>query len=210
MRTIFTAIFGNYEALKEPTVITPGWNYICYTDQPFVSNVWEIRKVRTTGNNLQLLAREYKVLFNDHADTFESIWIDGSFIINTDLNVWWEKHFKPEITCISHPIRQCVFEEAAICIKNRRGDPNRIARHAEAYRNIIPSHNGLIQSGILMRQKTDLVTELCQEWYKEILEYSLRDQISFAMIAMKYPINYIHWDYRCSPEFTFKAHFKKQ
>src|SRR2546427_332359 len=112
MKIIYTAIFSSYEDLKEPTVITPGWTYICFTDQPFKSKVWEIRRVSTNGMHPQLLARRYKILFQEFIEGFESIWVDGSFIINVDLNVWWNKHFKSQITCINHPIRNCVFEEA--------------------------------------------------------------------------------------------------
>ena len=46
MKVIYTAIFGDYDTLKEPLVITPGWKYICYTDQDFESKVWEIKKVK--------------------------------------------------------------------------------------------------------------------------------------------------------------------
>jgi hypothetical protein len=208
LKTVYTAIFGEYENLKEPLVVTPGWKYICFTDQPFKSKVWEIRKVRVDINP-QLLARQYKILFYNFIDSFESIWVDGSFTININLDDWWDKHFQQEITCIKHPIRDCFYEEALICIKNRRGDPKKISIQAASYLGIVPEHNGLIQSGILMRQKTDIVCQLCIEWYKEIELHSLRDQLSFAKIAMNYTINYITWDYRCSPEFRFTGHSKK-
>ena len=61
MKVVYTAILGSiYDDLKEPTVISPGWKYVCFTDQPLQSNIWEIRPVPTTGNP-QRQARELKI-----------------------------------------------------------------------------------------------------------------------------------------------------
>jgi hypothetical protein len=66
-KVIYTAIFGPYEELKEPTVITPGWKYICFTDQPLKSNVWNVNQVKH-GDLLssQRRARQYKILFQNY------------------------------------------------------------------------------------------------------------------------------------------------
>ena len=42
-KVVYTCISGNYDTLKDPTVVTPGWEYICFTDQKVISNVWTIR-----------------------------------------------------------------------------------------------------------------------------------------------------------------------
>ena len=31
-KVAYTYIIGNYDSLKEPSVITEGWDYICFTD----------------------------------------------------------------------------------------------------------------------------------------------------------------------------------
>ena len=28
----YTVLSGDYDTLKKPTVITPGWKYVCFTD----------------------------------------------------------------------------------------------------------------------------------------------------------------------------------
>lgn len=224
MRIIFTAIFGEYEELKEPQVVTPGWRYLCFTDQPFKSSVWEIVTVNRSTISDRLLARECKIQFHKYIGAEESIWIDGAFTINCDLNEWWAKYgpVAPAVmTCIKHPMRDCVFEEAAMCIKNNRDNVHKIADQAKEYRKYVPPHNGLIQSGILMRRRYLVLDEndkiyepilrICERWFQETSRHSLRDQISFCRIIMEFPkdlVRYITWDYRSGQEFIFKTHYK--
>ena len=48
-KCIYTYIIGGYDSVKEPKVVTPGWDYICVTDNPNLkSEVWNIVNI----NNL--------------------------------------------------------------------------------------------------------------------------------------------------------------
>src|SRR5688500_16882261 len=116
MKTIYTVIFGPYEELKEPLVITPGWQYICFTDQPFTSSIWDIKQVDTWADK-RMHSREYKINFHKYINDQESIYIDGAFTINCNLDDWWNKHFKYPMTFVSHPRRNCVFAEIDRCIE---------------------------------------------------------------------------------------------
>jgi hypothetical protein len=201
---IYTAILGNYDSLKEPRIITPGWEYICFTDQDFKSKVWKIIKVE--DGNSRLAARRIKILFHNYIDQENSIWVDGSFQINCNLNDWWQKHFKPDMTCIKHPVRDCVYDEARACIDLKKESAERIKEQMENM--IIPPRSGLIQSGILMRQRTNFTIRICEQWWEELSKYTLRDQLSFAKVSYQQPINYITWDYRKRKEFLFQRHLK--
>lgn len=198
MPTLFTAIFGQYDTLKEPTVITPGWKYICYTDQPFKSRVWQIKKLAPI--HPQFKAREIKIMFHHYIDDAESIWLDASFQINCNLDYWWKRHFIPDITCVRHPIRDDVYQEALICTQNGRKGVEGALEQVESYRGVVPEHGGLIQSGLLMRKRSNFTIDLCEEWFEELCAHSLRDQISFAKVSLHKPINYITWDYRRNPQ----------
>lgn len=205
MRTIYTAILGPYDILKRPTVITPGWRYICFTDQELRSDVWQIRKIVSTGN-AQLTARFMKIMFHLNVGDEESIWLDASFQINCNLDHWWKMHFKTDITCVRHPLRDCVYQEAIICTQNGRKGTEGALKQVESYRGIIPEHGGLIQSGLLMRKRTDFTIQLCEDWFDELSRHSMRDQISFAKVSINKPINYITWDYRRASEFKIHRH----
>jgi hypothetical protein len=207
MKTIYTAIIGPYDTLKEPAVVTPGWKYICFTDQDLTSNIWEIRKIKCYfQGSRRFSARSIKILFHKHVDTLDSMWIDGSFLINCNLDDWWNEHFQKEMTCINHPIRNCIYAEAKACINLKRGDPVDILKQVNAYTNEIPEANGLIQSGILMRRMTPDVINLCEKWHEEVKIYSERDQISFAKAVIGHDIHYINWNYQTGQEFIYTKH----
>lgn len=206
--TCYTAIFGAYDDLKEPTVITEGWKYVCFTDQPFRSNVWEIRLMPPPPDP-HMMARKIKILFHRFIEDEYSLWVDGSFKINCDLNIWWER-FKEPFTALKHPIRDCVYEEGQTCIEQGR-DAENVKRQIEAYRKAgLPENNGLIQSGLLMRKKTPEVIDLCEKWFLQVQIFSLRDQVGFCMASWKNPIHSVtEWDYRTQQEFMFTKHKKR-
>jgi len=45
-KVCYTAIIGDYDKLHDPLIVTPGWDYICFTDDKDIkSNVWEIKHI---------------------------------------------------------------------------------------------------------------------------------------------------------------------
>lgn len=207
MKTVFTAIFGNYDSLQEPLIITPGWKYVCYTDQPLKNTTWTIIKRPMLPQGAQRTARFYKIMFHRHIETEFSVWIDASFIINCNLDEWW-KRFKNPMTCIKHPIRDCVYQEADVCLQNGKGSNYDIIKQMQHYMDAgLPMHNGLIQSGILMRQQRQPVIDLCDLWWHQLETYSTRDQLSFAFASWKKPVHYLtEYDYSKGLDFLYMYH----
>ena len=211
MRVIYTALFSNYEELKEPKVITPGWKYICYTDQELYSDVWEIKKVELNGFEPQLYARYYKII--KWTDWEQSIWIDASFIIDTDLNLWWDKYFKGGLTAPGHPLRNCVYVECLDCIIAQRGNKEQVQAQMAEYKKLgIPEGQGVIQSGLLMRENTPEIIKLCEDWFNEVRTHSMRDQIAFCKVSIPFKefVNTYRWDYRQGEDFIYMKHFAKR
>lgn len=206
--TIYSAIIGNYDTVKEPLVITPGWKYILFTDQDIKSEVWEVRKVELINNDTILTARYYKIMFHEHIEDEFSIWIDGSFTINCDLDKFMAANFKSPMTVVKHPLRNCIYREADVCIQQKRGDRKQIEEQIELYRmEGVPKNWGLIQSGILMREKSDRSILFCEQWWVNIKTFSTRDQIAFGLVSwvQGWP-HTIKFNYQTSKEFIFKKH----
>lgn len=202
---------SDYEELKEPRVITPGWEYVCFTDQPFRSKIWDIRRI-TSNQSAVVSARNIKINYYTEFET--SIYIDGSFAINCDLNVFWQKNYESPFTVFKHPIRDCVYEECQACIRNRRASELDIAQHMDyLHREGVPAGRGMIQSGILLRSTGAGVAEFCQIWYDQIRR-STRDQIGFVYADFKMPgiakRSRGHFDYRTSQEFIFHPHYNRR
>ena len=212
MKTVYTAIFGKYDELKEPAILTNGWKHICFTDQDFKSDVWEIRKVPVMDLGPEKTARYYKIMFHRHIETEFSLWIDGTFIINTNLDHWWER-FRPEFTAIKHHFDDCIYKDAQSCLESGRGKPYLINRQIAFYKAVgIQKNEGLIASGILMRQKSEAVKKFCTDWWEQVRRFSRRDQIAWGYANHIHPgvVNMTEWNYQQQREFWHVPHIHKK
>jgi hypothetical protein len=207
--TCYTAIIGGIDDLKDPKIITPGWKYICFTDQPFKSKVWEIVKVKCEPGNERILSKFYKLLPHLFIQDKYTMWVDGSFEINCDLNAFWEK-FKAPLTFMQHPFRNCVYKEIDACIKNRRDDIEILRSQYRRYRNLgIVPNNGMIASGVILRENCEATNTFCQLWFDELKDRSLRDQVAWGFAHFKMPISHrLKWDYRTSTDIRYLFHLK--
>jgi len=181
-------IFGDYDDLKEPTVISEGWKYIVISDKHYKSDVWKSKVVQLDGlTNKQkaayVLTQIHKLLKYDVCCI-----VGGQIQINTDLNNYLED--VPFIS-LDHPSRDCVYKEAQACILLNKDNPKKIA--AQMYRYMedgLPMGSGMIQTGVTFRKNTKEVNEFCDKWFFEVISFSHRDQLSFNYINWKTPINY--------------------
>lgn len=191
MKVCYTAIIGKYDHLKEPTVITPNWDYICFTDQPnLTSKTWRIVLI---DNPLSLentrLARQIKILGHQSIKHYEmSIWIDASVEITTNLDNFLVKYqFNDNDIMLSwHAGRDCIYAEAQACIRLLKDNEYTIRNQMQRYREQrFPKHYGLVQTGIIVRKNNKATEIFCQEWWNELSRGSKRDQLSFNYIVWK-------------------------
>lgn len=201
----YTAIFSDYEDLKEPTVITPGWKYVCFTDQPLTSNVWQIVH-KDVIDTPRRTARWFKIM--GWIDWEYSMWVDASFQINVDLNEWWQRYFKVSFNAAKHPLRTSIYREIAFCLASNRGEADKLMLQDKDYKAFgVPDHMGIITSGMLLRENTPECIELCERWWQEVSKYSTRDQVAFARVSLGYNIHTFAWDYSQSKELKYVKHY---
>lgn len=215
-KTCYTAIFSPYDDLKQPAgaSMVKGWKMICYTDQDFdlpEDNVWEIRKVGLRGGDPVKTARWYKINFHKAVETKYSLWIDGTFLINTNLSRWW-KRFQGPFTTIKHPFDDCIYTDIESCLSGGKGRKNELERQREYYKAVgIRKNSGLIASGILFRQLEPKTIEMCRTWWHQVHSWSSRDQVAFGFAQWKHPGVHqsINWDYTTQKEFIHIPHLGK-
>lgn len=202
-KVCYTAIFGDYEELKTPAIIPDGWRFICYTDQPLKSDVWEIVQMKVIDTP-QRTARWVKIM--GWVDWQYSMWVDASFQILVDLNDWWALRFKSPFSAARHPLRSDIYAEARSCMVNNRGDNGKVFLQEQRYKNMLfPQHTGIITSGILLRENTPDCIKLHEAWWKELSEQSVRDQLAFAFVSYKSPlVNTYQWDYGSTGQNDFR------
>ena len=207
-KVLYTAILSNYDDLKEPTIVSPGWDYVCFTDQDLSSNVWQIRKIEYEGDP-QRMARRIKILFHEYIQAEYTFWLDAAFQIQVDLNDFWKRYWMNPFSVPEHPARNDIFREIESCLANKRGNPDELIRQKEDYEKLnLKRFNGIITSGVMMRRNTEQVRELCELWWAELSKYSTRDQVAFAKVAQNWRIPMYRWDYSQSKELKYTKHLK--
>lgn len=174
----FTCIFGDTDSLKEPLKTTPGWDFVCYTDNPsLTSKTWDIELV--SSGDPKKMSRYVKCI--NHFKEYDiSLYIDATFQIKRTIDLF-ALNKRNGIWLNSHPQRQCLYEEAQIVIDKSLDSKETIVNQINRYRQEgYPEQNGLYRCGIMVRNpKDERVTELCNKWWEEIENGSHRDQVSF-------------------------------
>ena len=224
---IYTAIFGGYDNLPEPSVIPEGWDFICFTDGDIKSDIWNIRKVTSLYEDSTRTARKYKILPHRFLKKYEnSIWVDGNFLIKGDVNILWKNHMDLNLTVYSHMAtfdkRNCIYEEAKMInhLFNINQSPNKkpkdnlsiIENQMQRYKKQnYPEDNGLIMSGVLLRKHNSKdVIKTMESWWSELKYGSRRDQLSFNYVCWKEGMSFmeIYDDIRDNKFFKLLKHNK--
>lgn len=160
---VYTAITGGKDRMRRDVK--------CFTDDFGMKN-----KI--------LAAKIYKVLFWLFVQSEWSIWVDGNIFLKVKEDDLIDMTKPYDIGVFPHPRnRDCVYQEAEICIKEKKDNPEIIKKQMKYYRlNGYPEHNGLAMCGVIVRRNTKEVRNLCREWMKHILVFSIRDQLSFPVV----------------------------
>lgn len=180
---LYTAIFGDYETLKKPIKID-GLDYICFTDNSNLkSDDWKIIYVEK-NNDIPpgLEYKKIKCLSHEYLSDYDyTIWLDANFNL-TDKNylkflfdnfksdkVLLYKHF-----CLAGIPRDCIYQEASYSLTIPKYSKEKLLSQTNEYKNLheYPEHNGLYQSGFLLRNNKDSeVIEFNKLWLKEIQRF---------------------------------------
>lgn len=182
---IYTAVYDNYEILRDPIVVN-GVDYICFSDDlSLKSDIWNIRYLRNTHKsglgsmfvkyiklNSQRYLREYDYV----------IWIDANIVITNKniLKYLADKLFSTNIILFKHhdpnPVlrRNCAYKEAEFSrIHLDKYSEENISDQINNYKqNGFPEEWGLFQSGVFMKnnQCRD-VLNFDTAWLEEIYKY---------------------------------------
>jgi hypothetical protein len=212
---VYTAIINNFDELLDPVIVSSDIDYICFTDNKNLhSKVWEIIYISFKYKTHRRLAKIFKVLPHLFFHNYDlSIWVDASVDIRGDLSDFINNFTIGEkITCFKHARRNCLYSEADVCIIKKYDDIALIKQQVLKYKkNNYPILNGLIWGAILIRDHNDLnIINGMEEWWHEIENHSVRDQISFNYVIWKQNIklNYLPISMLDNPFFAYVGHKK--
>lgn len=219
---IYTAIFGGRDNLLEPEYVPPNCDFVCFTDQDFDSNVWDVHKVDPLfPEDPNRSAKIYKILpHNFFPDHDQSVWIDGNLKVCGDINKILEKYLSDaNIAFYDHEYskdsRGCIYKEAEVLISmaengKEKEKPSLVQEQIQNYkREGYPENNGLIVGMIILRQHNESdVVKTMEDWWEEIETFTKRDQLSFNYVAWKNNLefSYIKDDCRDNEYFEYTKH----
>lgn len=177
MTILYTAIIDNYDRLKEIN-LTEGWRAICFSNTSIESKTWEVIQVEKKDKIFRDIKIRPHVWLPEHD---KSVWIDGNLEITIPLDKFIEG--KDGFWLMNHPERNCIYEEAKRCIELEKDNKEIIENQINRYRELdFPKQFGLSATGCLIRNNNDINKILCDCWWSEVRDFSIRDQLSFDFV----------------------------
>lgn len=187
-KVIYTCITGNYEKIIDPTYIQQDFDYICFTDNPNqTSKVWKFREIPEELQQYSKVKQQRLIKICPHkylSEYSESIWVDGSIDILSDMNKFINTYCNIKDKCVyirRHPNRKCIYSEATICISMKKDTSININPQIKKYKDEnFPSNFGLVETNIIYRKHNEpYCIKLMNLWASELISGSHRDQLSF-------------------------------
>ena len=121
-----------------------------------------------------------------------TLWVDCGLVPILDPAQLAETYLADHDLCtFRHSRRDCAYAEAEACIRMDKDDPEVIRRQMLRYHRVgYPYHNGLAETGALLRRRKDLVNVFNETWCEAIDKGSVRDQLSFDFCCWNLGLRY--------------------
>ena len=198
-KVVFTCISGNVDKkkFKDPLFISPGFDYICYVDDPKKwthIKKWQIRQIPEELKNLDATKQNRAIKLNPHKYFKEydlSVYVDGNVELKGDLNKLLLNILdNTSIYIPKHPQRNCIYKEADVC-KGWKDTAENINPQINKFKaEGFPENYGLTQNNIIIRKHNDPnCIKLMEYWWNIVLNGSKRDQLSLFYAKWKTNVN---------------------
>lgn len=189
---IYTACIGNYDEILQPIVVDDRFDYYLFTDDVRASHkgVWQVRKVEYRNADMTRIARYVKThpeeLLYDYSAT---LWIDSNIQIQSG---WiYDRCIElfqkgVQFASIQHPVRDCAYDEAFKILEIGLDRERVVIRWCHKLRKEhYPTHCGLYETNVLFRINDVQTKTLDAFWWKQIDDFSRRDQLSIGYVLWK-------------------------
>lgn len=210
---IYTAISGSgRDWLKDPIPI-PGVDYVCFTDQPIKSAVWDIRPFEFVFGANGITAKHPKVLPHEYFPDHElSIWVDGNMCPKKNIVEYAFKFLKDKAIALhKHPRRECLYDEGDFIKKIGKASFEEVQPQLDTYKNLgMPKQYGLWECGMLFRyHNNETIISAMNAWWEQLVEFEqFNDQIPFSFMAWDrdLQVNTIEANVRETPYVEYTHH----
>ena len=201
MKLVYTAIFGNYDKLWEPNVVSEGWEHICFTDNENIkSKIWRVVKINPPHDNKAKSSKYVKIMTNPGKDDV-FIWVDGSIEIKKDLNEFIKKVPDCDLSMQKHPFNETLEQELSACVRMKKDKESVMRKQVERYTLSTPYQ--FTQNNIIVKRGN--IQLAMERWWEEVKNWSKRDQLSFVWTMQQINQEYCTFSNQLANEF-FKWH----
>lgn len=215
---VYTALFGDYDLLRDPVGEFGDVDFVCFTDQAqLVSQVWDIIHVPAEGRSQVELNRLYKFFPHKFLKEYTmSFYVDSNIQIKEKARELFQ--FLTESTHAfvlpDHFARNCIYQEAEIIVKSKKGDPDLVVTQMRSYKKEgFPENYGLTENNLIFRRHHDPnIIAAMELWWDEFFQKTKRDQLSLMYVLWKLNIDYVTgiFSARRSPYFSVELHKRYQ
>jgi hypothetical protein len=182
---IYTARFGDTDALRAPLVIDPRARYLCFSDRPVHVEPYEWIRMPSAADP-RLAARRVKVLADHPLLTAArlTIWHDASYAWKTSPRELYKAVPETaEVFALHHPRRFTIEQEALAIARYGYVSPDVAARYVAGYRAEGFQLDVLTCTGLLGRRQTPKTAAFNARWWTEVQRWNGRDQSSVDYAA---------------------------
>jgi len=183
---VFTCAIGVDDDLRNDQFSPePGVKFVAFTDRSRATVIWEQRDACTLFKSDRRNSRVPKILAHQFIDASYSIWMDARVAARVPLRPLIEEWLKEaDVAVYRHAKRSCIYAEAEEVYKQGLDEPARILAQTKVYREVnFPPNAGLAECSIIARRHTDAVVRFNNAWWSEYCRHTVRDQISFPVVA---------------------------
>lgn len=184
----YTAVYGNYDELKQHPDSLRVSEWIAYTDDPDLkSDDWDVRYHPLPFQHPRMAAKWWKC--HPPLEAMESVWIDGS------VQLYNAAYFDVLAACLDdqpitmfvHPDRDCIYEEAVVSRMMLKYEGQALEQQVGLYEQRgWPSHGGLWASTTFARRHTPRVLQFGAAWFAHNHLLTYQDQLSLPILLEQY------------------------
>lgn len=190
---VYTCIVGEYDEIKEPQFVSNDCDYYILSDKmPEKETVFKFLNINdylpkgiedNTRKNRYVKINAHKV-FPQYK---YSIYIDGNLTIKADMTKCIENLPSTRVAVAGESYWDNVYVEGIRCIESKRDQKELICKQLEKYwLQGMPEHFGSFLCNVLIREHNNpKCICLMEDWWKQLVQYSKRDQISFPYVLWK-------------------------
>ncbi len=205
---VFTCAFGETDAVKAPTLVSPDVRYVALTGPQNAPRVYPYERVvvdcEASVAAERLMSRQVKILADHPAlgDADVVLWHDAAFRMDSDPEEVVELALTDNnMVAFKHPDRSQIEDEAERIAHWGMVPLEAMKRQCVTYRGEGFRQKAITSTGFCVRRRNAQIRAFNELWWAEVQRWGWRDQMSvdYSLWRTRVQPAYIEGHYRDNP-----------